>query len=218
MVALSTLQDLKYGRIAAKELSIATFLPYARHVDKHTISTKDGLLFQCLKVDGFSFETADQADINILKRMRETLLRSIADSRFALYHHIIRREVNQYPDGVFSDPFCADLDSQYQKSLNDKRMFVNEQYLTLVRRPSQGTIGGLSNLWRNFSTKIDKQTEFDQLQADLKALNDAMKKLETTLANYGAHRLSTYTSENNSVNSEILSFLSLLLNMETKPI
>lgn len=220
MVATSTRKDLKYGRVAAKELSVSNFLPYARHVDEHTVSTKDGLLFQCLKVDGFSFETADQADINVLKRMRETMLRSISDSRFAIYHHIIRREVNQYPDGVFSDPFCAALDKKYQQSLSDKRMFVNEQYVTLVRRPTQGAIGGLSNFWRNFSTKLDKQAEYDQLQADLQALNDGVKKLQTTLGAYGAHRLKTYVPENglNSVHSEILSFLSLLLNMENRPV
>ena len=46
-------------RIASSERSrIGERLPYARHVDDATILTRDGLLMQVLKLDGFPFETA----------------------------------------------------------------------------------------------------------------------------------------------------------------
>ena len=72
-------------------------MPYSRHVDDETIGTKDGYVFQVLKVDGFAFETADQSEINQLKRVRNTLLMSIGSSRIGLYYHVIRREVFGYP-------------------------------------------------------------------------------------------------------------------------
>ena len=41
---------------------------------------------------GFPFETADTDELNYRKSVRETMLRGVANSRFALYHHIVRRE------------------------------------------------------------------------------------------------------------------------------
>ena len=76
------------GAEAVKETALADFLPYSRHVDDQTIGTKDGYVFQVLKVDGFAFETADQSEINQLKRVRNTLLMSIGSSRIGLYYHV----------------------------------------------------------------------------------------------------------------------------------
>ena len=89
------------GAEAVKETALADFLPYSRHVDDQTIGTKDGYVFQVLKVDGFAFETADQSEINHLKRVRNTLLMSIGSSRIGLYYHVIRRQVYGYPKPDF---------------------------------------------------------------------------------------------------------------------
>ena len=79
------------GNEALNEVALGEFLPYTRHVDDYTIATKDGYLFQVIQLDGYAFETADQAELNHRKNVRNTLWRGLASSRFALYHHIIRR-------------------------------------------------------------------------------------------------------------------------------
>ena len=76
-----------------KEKAAGSKLPYARHVDDATIETRDGRLMQFLHLTGFPFETADTDELNYRKSVRETMLRGVANSRFALYHHIVRREV-----------------------------------------------------------------------------------------------------------------------------
>ena len=70
-------------------------LPYARHVDDATIETRDGRLLQVLHLAGYPFETADTDELNYRKQVRETMLRGVASSRFALYHHVIRRAASR---------------------------------------------------------------------------------------------------------------------------
>ena len=78
---------------AAREQPAGARLPYARHVDDSTLETRDSRLMQFMHLRGFPFETADTDELNYRKSVRETMLRGIANSRFALYHHIVRREV-----------------------------------------------------------------------------------------------------------------------------
>ncbi|HEU0135262.1 MAG TPA: VirB4 family type IV secretion/conjugal transfer ATPase, partial [Allosphingosinicella sp.] len=71
-----------------KEQPAGKHLPYARHVDDHTIETRDGLLMQVIQLRGLLFETADTEEINYRKRLRDAMLQSIGSSRFAIYHHV----------------------------------------------------------------------------------------------------------------------------------
>ena len=216
MVVAVSQKGMKFGKFVSRELGVSRFLPYARHVDDHTISTEDGLLMQTMRVNGYAFETADTIDLNALKRVRATMLRALSNSRFALYHHIIRREVNAYPEGIFENPFCQALDDKYRERLAGTRMFVNEQYLTLVRRPSPGKIGRVTSIYRNLSGKVDKDLRSQREEEALKALNDGMKNLETTLQRYGVKRLGIVDQPDGKY-SEALSFLGYLVNQEMVP-
>ena len=71
------------NKLAPKEASIGARLPYGRHLDEVTLQTRDGLLLQVLKVEGFPFETSDDEELNYRKQVRETLLKSVASSRLA---------------------------------------------------------------------------------------------------------------------------------------
>ncbi|HLZ85514.1 MAG TPA: hypothetical protein VKQ54_18270, partial [Caulobacteraceae bacterium] len=46
-----------HRKLASRERAIGDRLPYARHLDEATIQTRDGLLIQVIKLDGFPFET-----------------------------------------------------------------------------------------------------------------------------------------------------------------
>ena len=121
-----------------REAPAGRHLPYSHHVDDHTIATRDGLLMQVIALRGLLFETADTEEINYRKRLRDAMLQSIGSSRFALYHHIVRRRVDVRLEGEFGDPFSAKLDAAWQDRLGRRQLFVNDLYLTLIRRPLQG--------------------------------------------------------------------------------
>ena len=133
MLAAAKKEDTIFGKQAKAEKFIGGFIPYTRHVDETTVKTKEGYLLKIIKIDGMPFETIDEIDINQRKNVRATLLRGLSNSRFALYHHIIRREKNINQDGFFENDFCRALDAAYQDRLSGKKMFVNEQYITIVR-------------------------------------------------------------------------------------
>ena len=143
--------DTKHGAVASREESVGRFIPYTRHIDDTTLKTKEGYLLKIIKLEGLPFETADQIDLNARKNVRATLLHGLSNSRFAVYHHILRREVSDELDGFFENDWCRDLDNAYQERLAKKRMFVNEQYITIVRRPAQSKIG----FFAEFTQKMD---------------------------------------------------------------
>src|ERR1700761_6094309 len=138
--------------IAAREEQAGSKLPYSRHIDDYTIETRGGLLLQVIHLAGLPFETADSEEINYRKALREGALRSLASSRFALYHHIIRREVSPELNGEFSDDFSHALDAAWRRRLSARKLYVNDLYLTIVRRPLQGKIGWLDGLVSTFGS------------------------------------------------------------------
>ena len=63
------------------------------------------MLMQVIHLRGLLFETADTDELNYRKRLRDAMLQAIGSSRFALYHHIIRRRVDVELAADHPDPF-----------------------------------------------------------------------------------------------------------------
>ncbi len=192
-------------------------LPYARHVDDATIETRDGRLMQVLHLSGFPFETADTEELNYRKSVRDTMLRGVADSRFALYHHVLRREVSPELDGEFAEGFSRSLDEAWRARLGTRRLYVNDLFLTLMRRPLQGRVGVVQQTVRQLRGAGDRQERAAGLARDLTALNGARDGLLSALAPYGARLLTVYDGPQDLC-SEPLEFLSLLYNGEARPV
>ena len=217
MVSKVARQNVVNGKQIKAEKPIETFVPYTRHIDDYTIKTKGGHYVQMLKIPGFSFETADQLDLNSKKRNRSTLLRGLANSRFAIYHHVIRREVMEYPQGDFDNTWCDDLDKAYKIRLSTRRMFKNEQYVSIVRRPAQNVIGALNSFMRSILTKVD-QRQLEELEKDnLKAIHEAAQMLEAGYKSYGAQRLKVFDDDGIML-SEPLEMLGYLINLDVQPV
>ena len=201
-------------KIVAREAPAGRHLPYARHVDAHTIETRDGLLMQVIALRGLLFETADTDEINYRKRLRDATLQAIGSSRFAIYHHIIRRRVDAGIDGVFNDPFSAKLDTIWQQRLGRRQLYVNDLYLTLIRRPLQGRVGLLDGL-RNLMSRSGPAEE--KAIQELRALDTAREALMAALGSYEPTLLSVY-EDADGLCSEPIEFLATLFNGETRPV
>ena len=197
--------------LAPKEARIGDKLPYAEHLDDATVRTRDGRLVQVLHLKGFSFETAPDEELNYRKALRETLLRSAADSRLAVYHHVIRRAVTPTFGTTPETPFCAQLDAEWRTRLAGRRLFANELFITLVRRPQPGGAGLLDWFVRRPAVQPHA------LQRDLRALHAVREAFAASLAPYGARTLARYSGKRGQ-GSEIAEFLSLLVNGEARPV
>ena len=188
-LALSLTQ---HGKVAAKEKDVADFVPYTRHVDPATLATKNGELLQIVKLEGYPFETADDMTLDGLKETRNTLTIALASSRHILYHHLVRRRVAADLGGAFTG-FAAAVDAGWQRRLRRTRLYVNDLYLTILRR-----------------------REEDRADS-LRALHDATQSVIKTLATYRPRLLTTY-AEGGRLYSEPLELLSYLLNRERRPV
>ena len=195
--------------VVRREAPAGRHLPYARHVDDRTIETRDGLLMQILHLRGLLFETADTEEINYRKRLRDAMLQSIGSSRFAVYSHVVRRRVDAGLTGDFPDAFSQRLDDAWKARLAEKRLYVNDLFLTLVRRPLQGRIGLLDRL-RGGGQEADTGHE-------LRALDVARDALLAALGSYEPRLLGVYQTPQGTC-SEPLEFLSSLYNGEVRPV
>jgi type IV secretion system protein VirB4 len=201
-------------KIVAREKPAGSHLPYAAQRDDYTIETRDGLLMQCITLRGMLFETADSDELNYRKILRDAMLQSIGSSRFALYHHIIRRRVEPGLEADFPDAFSQQLDDTWRARLGARQLYVNELYLTLIRRPLKGGLGVADRLRHWLGTAdTNKAANF---ASEVRQLNAAREALMAALGTYGPRLLSAYESEGVHY-SEPLEFLGTLFNGDLAP-
>jgi type IV secretion system protein VirB4 len=199
-----------------KEATAGKRLPYAHHLDEVTLETRDGLLMQVIHLAGLPFETADSEELNYRKAVRDVMLRGLASSRFAVYHHVVRRQVDAQTQGAFPDAFSADLDATWSERLASRKLYVNDLFLTIVRRPLQGHGGVIDGFLR--ALKGTGKAEAAAVQAaDRRELDSATGSLISALAPYGARVLGVYDGAAGRC-SEPLEFLSCLYNGEMRPV
>jgi type IV secretion system protein VirB4 len=203
------------GRTAlARETDARATLPYARHMTDQVVALDTQALMLSFQLDGASFETADVTDLNDWHARLNGAWRNLADDRLAVWHHLIRREHDGYPDGAFRSAFAADLDTRYRSRLGERKMFVNTLYVTLVLHPgrdaTQRAGAWLSGL-RGRTAPADTEAE------NLKRLEDAGRDLAQHLGRYAPRALGVY-QQNGVWFSEPMALVRLLLSGQADPV
>jgi type IV secretion system protein VirB4 len=203
-----------------KEALAGDRLPYLRLVDENTVLLRDGSVMATIQVPGLLFETEDTDALNAHAATREVMLRSVLDSRFVLYHHVVRRKVEVELEGKFDDPLSRHIDKRWKERLAGGSLFINDQFVTLIRRPSRGRAGMAERMARLFSRNRIGEIEADP--TDVRTLKSAVISLLASLSAYGAELLGEYdapvSNGGNGTNSEILELLSALYNGEMRPV
>jgi len=201
-------------KVAAQEQPSGKHLPYARHVDDYTIGTRDGLLMQVIQVRGLLFETAAHEEVNYRKHLRDAALQAIGSSRYAVYHHIVRREAEVSLDAEYPDAFSLKLDGAWRERLSTRRLYVNDLFLTLIRRPLQGKIGAFERVRQTLGRNVQS---LDTTRYELQQFSQARDALIAALGSYEPRLLGVYESPQGPC-SEPLEFLSYLFNGEMRPV
>ncbi|MBX7484059.1 VirB4 family type IV secretion/conjugal transfer ATPase [Qipengyuania qiaonensis] len=201
---------------SAKEARAGDRLPYLRLIDESTLLLRDGSVMTAIQVPGLLFETEDSEALNAHAATREVVLRSTLDARFVLYHHVIRRRVSVELDAEFPDPISRHIDERWRERLGSGQLFVNDQFITLIRRPARGKAGLVERVVKTFRRKGPERLEADP--KDLRSLRAASQGLVAALQAYGATPLADYVGPQGHANSEMLELLSALYNGEMRPV
>ncbi|TMM46241.1 VirB4 family type IV secretion/conjugal transfer ATPase [Qipengyuania marisflavi] len=201
---------------SAKEARAGDRLPYARMIDENTVLLRDGSVMTALQVPGLLFETEDSDALNAHAATREVMLRSTLDARFVLYHHVIRRRVAVSLEAEFADPLSRHIDARWKERLGSGQLFVNDQFITLIRRPARGKAGLVERVSKGWKRK--GRAEIEAEPKDIRSLRAAATGLIASLTAYGATQLADYVTPQGSTNSEMLELLSALYNGEMRPV
>ena len=205
-----------FAAFSAKEQKAADRLPYVGLRGESTVMLKGGGLMQCLHLQGISFETAETSELNHRHAIREAALKSIASSRYVVHHHILRRRVPVELSAQFPDPISGDLDARWQARLRERRLFVNDLFVTIARRAPKGKVGLADRL----SSLIGRQASGEDRGAtearEARELDATREALMAALAPYGPRLLAGYQTPSGWC-SEPLELLSALFNGELRP-
>ena len=200
-----------------KEQRVGDRLPYDRLLDERTIQLRDGSLMQSIYLEGFAFETADTDEVNHRQIVRSAALRAIGSSRFVVYHHIIRRRVSVGLQATYDDPVCNLIQQKWQNKLASRQLFVNDLFLTIVRRSPKGKVGVAERIADLFGKGMGENAEAATEARDHRELMAASEALMAALQAYGPRLLGGYDTINGRC-SEPLELLSAIYNGEMRPV
>ncbi len=194
-----------------REVSAAEFIPYKHHYDKETIVTKSNDILQVIKLEGWSFETADDVDVDMKKSVRNSLFKSLSDGKYAVWFHTVRRKKSAYPRGEFDSGFARELNKQWHKKHDNTESFANEMYITILRREDKAGWNKVSNFLKVLSDKVDERQRIEAAREGHKELKEVVYRLLASLRDYNPKILTSYDTDHGVV-SEPLEFLGMLIN------
>jgi len=203
-------------KYAKAEYSASNFIPYLCHWNRNTILTKNEELIQIIKVGGFSFETADDEDLDIKKNLRNTLFKGLGAGGISLYFHIIRRRDSIFKSIEFSEKkhaksFSDQVQQVWLKKQQGKEAFVNELYISVIQGSDKAGAAIVEYLINKFQQKTDKSNWEKQMKDRYDALDEITSRIVETLSDYQAKVLSLKEEDDVSY-SEVLSFLGKIVN------
>ena len=202
------------NQAAQRETAVGTHLPYLAQMDDYTVLTREGHLLHVIALTGLPFETIGRAELEARLAVRDGMFQAIGSARFALYHHVVRREVVARIEGEFGDDFSAELDENWNALLASRRLYVNDLYLTLIVRPLSGR-AGLAERVLGMFTGGPAPTDDDR-GADRRLLVQASEQLMAALDAYRPSLLTAYEAEA-GLASEQLAFFGELFNAVKNP-
>lgn len=182
-------EELGFGREQRRERSMSSHIPYLRHVSDTVIGLESGAILSVIKLDGLFFQTEDQAELNMRATVQNTMIRALGSSHYSLWSTVIRKEIKPSIGGSFSDPFCQLLNMRYMASLQEKRMFTNELYLTIIRSGMRGALGAVERFARLLDRSSSAEIREQRLNGRINELEEVAVNVSRELHRYGARPL-----------------------------
>lgn len=198
-------------KVVRQENSITEHCPIT-HLNSPTIfETKHGMIGSVIKVTGIPFDTETDDNLNQFHRSWHHALKNINEN-FCVYVTTHRHRQNLALTGNFDNPFLKELDQQYHQQFNDKTLYVNDIYITLLYRGMNLKKGAKAfNLIQGISEKFVKTARQQFRQDQLAEHERTLMQLLVMLAPFNPYLLGSHEQANSSY-SEVLTFFSLLLN------
>ena len=193
------------------ECSSSEYIPYKCFWNSNTVLLKDNSMVRVIKVRGFAFETADDEDIDIKKIARNNLMKGMASGNLAIWFHTIRRRREAFPEGEMTNVFTKKLNEEWRERFDGSRCFINEHYITIIRKEDSGGLAAIASLAKKLRNKADSSAAGRDMKESFSELEEISGRVLNGLSNY-APELLDVVETNNGIFSEICSFLGTIIN------
>ena len=200
---------LKFTSAIDKEVGVSAFLPYSGHVTRNIVKMMNGDMMFTIRLSGAAHQSADISDLNGWHSQLNGFIRNISSPHVALWSHIVRREINEYPEGEFPSEFINNLNKKYRSRIEETTLMINELYISIVFRPQPIAAGRIVDM---FSRQSKAQLEELQLE-HIENMEDLISTSMAALDRYEPELLGCYEFKGNLF-SETGEFLHYILNGE----
>lgn len=205
---------MKRSTALRRELTAAHRIPYTAHVAPEVVRTAEGAYVQVIKLDGASFESADDERLNNWHERLNVLWRNIASPQASLWTHIIRRRERSVPSGGQGGAFAECFAAKYRQRLATQTLMVNELYLSVAYRPVTSTASGWAAAFLRQRAKDNGTAQMADALLECERLRQT---LLSSLARYEPTCLGVYEHAGRHY-SQLLEFLARLVNAEHQKI
>ena len=204
------LKKTPHEAFALKEIGVSHHLPWSHLVDKNTFATHAGALGCVIAVRGLAFEVCELSEKERYHAQLSGFFQSVADNVavYVTHHHY---PIDAYPYATYTNEFAENFDKAYQKVFQDETLYCNDLYVTLVVKAPTQQGSKKAIFFKKMAQKIK-----DDLKDTQKKLTQQLHQLqrEASIALYDYDPV--VLGEDEVGHSELLSFLSLLVNAEKK--
>lgn len=216
ILPLGKVQDLELDNLTRREVHVSDFIPYACHVDKHTLLTKNGELLQTIKITGFTFEAVGSKKLDLRATIRKALLNNLESNNYAIWFHTIRRKKNLDPGGNYPEGFPRMMHQAWCDRHDWAHKYINELYVTIVREGETAQISKPKMFMRALFPRSEARSRYAYLNQAHEQLEQAVQGVMKTLEEFGAKRLGIIEREG-TYYSEPMEFLGKIINLEEVP-
>lgn len=193
------------------ETSSSIYIPYKCFWNSNTVLLKNNAFLRIIKIKGFSFETADDEDIDIKKEARNNLLKGMVSGNIGLYFHTIRKKKEAFPEGEMTNVFAKRINDEWKIRHDGDRSFANEHYLSIIRKDDTQGLAKAATFFKRLRNKIDEKAKIRNMRENFIEMEEITSRILNGLSNYGAELLDAIET-NNGIFSEVCNFLGSLVN------
>ncbi|HMN43827.1 MAG TPA: VirB4 family type IV secretion/conjugal transfer ATPase [Povalibacter sp.] len=209
MSGLNAVRDARSRR----ELCASLRIPYTSQATASLVRTKAGDFVQVFRLQGGSFQSADDETLNQWHERLNLTWRNLASPQVAMWVHVVRRRERLEGAGTGGDTFAERLAHRYRQRLAGETLMVNELYLSIVYRPAVGVTAGLA------ARLMQRRNDVGMANATTEAIETSEKLAGAVLSSldrYEPERLTAYCNGGRWY-SPVLELLGGLINGEMQP-
>ena len=193
------------------ETSSSIYIPYKCFWNSNTVLLKNNAFLRIIKIKGFSFETADDEDIDIKKEARNNLFKGMVSGNIGLYFHTIRKKKEAFPEGEMTNAFAKRINDEWKIRHDGDRSFANEHYLSIIRKDDTQGLAKAATFFKRLRNKIDEKAKIRNMRENFIEMEEITSRILNGLSNYGVELLDAIET-NNGIFSEVCNFLGSLVN------